>query len=173
MGKWRCEGYSHPLRLCSFFGVKGGVVLCVEGMFIEEHATLALLWHLTAKHLKHQRGELHAMLRLEGQRAILLWVLFIQAAKVSELLDHLGIEEAPPRVVHPDVGLQDLWKMILKLFNMSVVLDTRTIWDKVNIQGEEQRRVRVLNDYKHVNSWLYSALVPPEHNTFNQPFTIF
>lgn len=48
------------------------------------------------------------MLRLEGQRAILLGVLFIQAAQVSELLDHLGIEEASSRVVHPDVSLQDL-----------------------------------------------------------------
>lgn len=111
-------------------------------MFAGGHGALALLWHLAAKHLKHQGGELHAMLGLKWQRAILLGVLFVQAAEVSELLDHLRIEEASPRVVHSDVGLQDLWKMVLKLFHMPVVLDTRTIWDReVNAQGEKQRRV--------------------------------
>lgn len=42
----------------------GGSFVCL-GMFAGKHAALALLRHLAAKHLQHQRGELHAMLRLE------------------------------------------------------------------------------------------------------------
>lgn len=86
-----------------------------------------LLWHLTAKHLKHQRGELHAMLWLEGERAVLLGVLLVQAAQVGKLLDHLGVEEASPGVVDPDVGLQRLRQMVLELFDAAVVLDAGTV----------------------------------------------
>lgn len=67
-----------------------------------------LLRHLAAKHLQHQRGELHAVLGLEGERAVLLGVLLVQAAQVSQLLDHLGVEEASAWVVDTDVGLQRL-----------------------------------------------------------------
>lgn len=48
------------------------------------------------------------MLGLEGERAVLLGVLLVQAAQVGQLLDHLGIEEASAGVVDPDIGLQCL-----------------------------------------------------------------
>lgn len=65
----------------------------------------AVLRHLAAKHFQDQRGELHAVLGLEGERAVLLGVLLVQAAQVGQLLDHLGVEEATPRVVDSNVGL--------------------------------------------------------------------
>lgn len=67
------------------------------------------------------------MLRLEGERAVLLGVLLVQAAQVGELLDHLGVEEAPAGVVDPDVGLQRLRQMVLELLDAAVVLDAGTI----------------------------------------------
>lgn len=39
--------------------------------------------NLVAKHLQHQRCELHAALRLEGEAAVLLGVLLIEATQVS------------------------------------------------------------------------------------------
>lgn len=65
----------------------------------------AVLRHLAAEHLQDERGELHAVLGLEGKRAVLLGVLLVQTAQVGQFLDHLGVEEASPWVVDPDVGL--------------------------------------------------------------------
>lgn len=67
------------------------------------------------------------MLRLKGQRAVLLRVLLVQAAQVRQLLDHLGIEEAAARVVDPDVGLQGLRQPVLELLDAGVVLDTGAV----------------------------------------------
>lgn len=67
------------------------------------------------------------MLWLEGERAVLLGVLLVQAAQVGELLDHLGVEEASPGMVDPDVGLQRLRQMVLELFDAAVVLDAGTV----------------------------------------------
>lgn len=67
------------------------------------------------------------MLGLEGERAVLLGVLLVQAAQVGQLLDHLGVEEASAWVVDPDVGLQCLRQVILELLDAVVVLDTGTI----------------------------------------------
>lgn len=98
-----------------------------------------LLWHLTAKHFQHQRGELHAVLGLEGERAVLLGVLLVQAAQVGQLLDHFGVEETSAGVVHADVGLQGLRQMVLELLYAAVVLDPGTIccWWVRREQGRE------------------------------------
>lgn len=85
------------------------------------------LRHLAAEHLQHQRRELHAVLGLEGERAVLLGVLLVQAAQVGQLLDHLGVEEAAARVVDPDVGLQRLRQPVLQLLDAPVVLDAGTV----------------------------------------------
>lgn len=67
------------------------------------------------------------MLGLEGERAVLLGVLLVQAAQVSQLLDHLGVEEAPAWVVDPDVRLQRLRQAVLQLLDAGVVLNAWTI----------------------------------------------
>ncbi|TNN52579.1 hypothetical protein EYF80_037223 [Liparis tanakae] len=72
---------------------------------------------------EHQRGELQAVLGLEGERAVLLGVLLVEAAQVGQLLDHLGVEEAPAGVVHLDVGLQRLRHVVLQLLDAAVVVD--------------------------------------------------
>lgn len=87
-----------------------------------------LLGDLATKHLQHQRGELHAVLGLEGQGAVLFGVLLVEAAQVSQLLNHLGVKQPPPWMVQPDVGLQGLRQSILEGFNSCVILDTRTVY---------------------------------------------
>lgn len=47
------------------------------------HRGSEVLGHFAAEHLQHQRGELHAVLRLEGQRAVLFGVLLVEAAEVG------------------------------------------------------------------------------------------
>lgn len=63
---------------------------------------------LVTKHLQHKGCELHAVLRLEGEGTILFGVFLVEASKVSQLLDHLGIElvAAWGRVAAADIGLQ-------------------------------------------------------------------
>uniref|UniRef100_A0A2D4LPM0 Uncharacterized protein n=1 Tax=Micrurus spixii TaxID=129469 RepID=A0A2D4LPM0_9SAUR len=63
-----------------------------------------------AKDFKDQWSELHAMFRQEGDAAILLGMLLVQAPQVCEFLDHFGIEQvvARRRVSAKNIGLQDL-----------------------------------------------------------------
>lgn len=67
------------------------------------------------------------MLGLEGERAVLLGVLLVQAAQVSQLLDHLGVEQTSTWVVDSDVGLQHFGQVVLELLDAGMVLDTGTI----------------------------------------------
>lgn len=75
-------------------------------------------------------------------------MFLVEAAQVGQLLDHLGVEEAPARVVDLDVGLQNLRQAVLELLDPRVILDTRTIcreWGgregvEEGRQGEGERR---------------------------------
>ena len=78
------------------------------------------------------------MLRLEGQRAILLGVLLVQAAQVGQLLDHLGVEEPPVGVVQPDVGLEGLRHAVLEVLHAGVVLDPRAVCGEGEREEGEQ-----------------------------------
>lgn len=63
---------------------------------------------LIAEHLQHKGCELHAILGLEGEGAVLFGVFLVEAPQVGQFLDHLGIElvAAWGRVAAADVGLQ-------------------------------------------------------------------
>lgn len=65
---------------------------------------------LIAEHLQHEGRELHAILRLEGEGAVLFGVFLVEASKVSQLLDHLGVElvAAWRWVAAADIGLQSV-----------------------------------------------------------------
>lgn len=70
---------------------------------------------LVAKHLEQEGRELHAALGLEGEAAVLLGVLLVQAAQVRQLLDHLGVEQVAAwgRVAAANVGLQRVGQAVL------------------------------------------------------------
>lgn len=95
------------------------------------------------------------MLRLEGQRAVLFGVLLVEATQVGQLLDHLGVEEAPAGVVHLDVGLQRLRQVVLQLLHATVVLNAGAVchqglWaghrgrERGQVQGKDQSGVFAL-----------------------------
>lgn len=63
------------------------------------------------------------MLRPERQGAVLFGVLLVEAPQVSQLLDHLGIQQLSAWVVELNVGLQDLRQSVLERFDPCMVLD--------------------------------------------------
>lgn len=92
---------------------------------------------LIAKHLKHKGRELHAALRLEGEAAVLLGVLLVEATQVSQLLDHLGIEQmaARGRVAATDIGLQRVGQAILDGLDQCSILHPRTVCGHREVGG--------------------------------------
>ena len=70
------------------------------------------------------------MLRPEGERAVLLGVLLVEAAQVGQLLDHLGVEQPPRRMVQLDVGLQGLRQAVLEGFDPCMVLHTWAVYSR-------------------------------------------
>lgn len=88
------------------------------------------LGDFAAEHLQHQRGELHAVLRLEGQGAVLFGVLLVEAAQVGQLLDHLGVEQPSAGAVEPDVRLQRLRQSVLEGFDSCVILHTWAVCER-------------------------------------------
>lgn len=71
--------------------------------------------NVIAKDFNNQRREFHAVLRLEGDAAILLGMLLVEASQVCKFLDHFGIQQAIAWrwVSAENVGLQDFRKTIL------------------------------------------------------------
>lgn len=69
-----------------------------------------------AEDFQDQWCELHAVLRLEGEAAVLFGVLLVEAPQIRQLLDHLGIEQATARgrMLALDVALQDVGEAVLK-----------------------------------------------------------
>lgn len=104
-----------------------------------------LLGDFTAKHLQHQWSELHAVLRLKGQWAVLFGVLLVKTSQVSQLLDHLGVEQPPSRVVKPDVGLQSLRQSVLQGFDPCMILHT---WAVCNEGGGKRLSGLMLGNRK-------------------------
>lgn len=96
----------------------------VSGFLITAQVLSWPLGDFAAEHLQHQRGELHAVLRLEGERTVLFGVLLVEAAQVGQFLDHLGINQPSSWVVKLDVGLQGLGQSVLEGFDSCVVLHT-------------------------------------------------
>lgn len=88
------------------------------------HFCLQNLRDFATEHLQHQWGELHAVLRLEGEWAVLFGVLLVEAAQVGQLLDHPGIKQPFSWVVKMNIGLQGLWQSVLEGFNSCVILHT-------------------------------------------------
>ena len=84
---------------------------------------------LVAKHLEQEGRELHAALGLEGEAAVLLGVLLVQAAQVRQLLDHLGIEQVAAwgRVAAADVGLQRVGQAVLDGLDQRSILHSRAV----------------------------------------------
>lgn len=84
---------------------------------------------LVAKDFKDQRSELHAVFRQEGEAAVLLGMLLVQAPQVCQLLDHLGVEQAVARrrVSAGNVRAQGFRKAILDALHQSRVLNTGTV----------------------------------------------
>ena len=84
---------------------------------------------LVAKHLEQEGRELHAGLGLEGEAAVLLGVLLIQAAQVCQLLDHLGVEQVAAwgRVAAADVGLQRVGQAVLDGLDQCGVLHSGAV----------------------------------------------
>ena len=84
---------------------------------------------LVAKHLEQEGCELRAGLGLEGEAAVLLGVLLVQAAQVRQLLDHLGIEQVAAwgRVAAADVGLQRVGQAVLDGLDQRGVLHSGAV----------------------------------------------
>lgn len=101
------------------------------------HCRLPSSGDLIAKHLQHKGRELHAALRLEGETAVLLGVLLVEATQVSQLLDHLGIEQmaARWRVAAADIGLQRVRQAVLDGLNQCSVLHSRTVCGHREVGG--------------------------------------
>jgi len=78
------------------------------------------------------------VLGLEGEAAVLLGVLLVEAPQVGQLLDHLGVEQAAAgrRVPAADVGLEDLREAILKGFHQRGVLHAGAIYGIPRRQGD-------------------------------------
>ncbi len=91
-----------------------------------------LLSDLSAEHLQHQRGQLHAVFGLEREGVVLFGVLFVQAAEVRQLLDHLSVEQTPLRVMCTDVRLQNLRYSVLQHFHSLVVLHPGPVYEYTN-----------------------------------------
>lgn len=87
---------------------------------------------LVAENLEHQRGELHAVLGLEGEAAVLLGVLLVEAAQVGQFLDHFGVEQAAAGrgVPAADVGLQGVRQAILDGLHQRGVLHAGAVWGR-------------------------------------------
>lgn len=101
------------------------------------HGRLPSSGDLIAKHLKHEGRELRAALRLEGETAVLLGVLLVEAAQVSQLLDHLGVEQVAAgwRVAAADIGLQRVGQAVLDGLNQRRVLHPRAVCGQREVGG--------------------------------------
>lgn len=101
------------------------------------HHRLPWSGDLVAKHLEHEGRELHAAVRLEGEAAVLLRVLLIEAAQVGQLLDHLGIQLVAARgwVAAADVGLQCVGQAVLDGLDQCGVLYPRTVCGHRGVGG--------------------------------------
>lgn len=101
------------------------------------HCRLPSSGDLIAKHLKYKGRELHAALRLEGETAVLLGVLLVEATQVSQLLDHLGIEQMAAwwRVAAADIGLQRVRQAVLDGLNQRSILHPRTVCGHREVGG--------------------------------------
>ncbi len=58
-----------------------------------------MLSDLSAEHLQHQRGQLHAVFGLEREGSGTVWSALRSAAEVCQLLDHLSVEADAPWVI--------------------------------------------------------------------------
>lgn len=103
--------------------------VCISWWLSMHSCPSCSLWplgDLSTEHFEDEWCELIGVLRLEGQRAVLLWVLLTQAAQLRQLLDHLGVMQTAT-VVHSDVRLEDLRQALLQNLHTLVILHASAV----------------------------------------------
>lgn len=93
---------------------------------------MRLLGDLSTEDLQHERCQLHAVFGLEGEGAVLFRMLFVQAAEVRQLLNHLSVEQMAPWVIRADVRLQNFRHSVLQHLHSLVVLHPGPVYDHRN-----------------------------------------